>query len=164
MRLNYLFVPLRYKIVLGDTQEQVFGARAFFSFGVYYAQLRSADVKWFVDDQEVDLLTFHQSQDRNDNIETIEALLGAGRNDLSDDADLFEQQDFGVLWTWGVRFFLGSPLAFNMELMGGYGLGEINAEAWRLKNNSGIYEKSNNGFLAFRLSLGYYFGLVGEKK
>ena len=69
----------------------------------------------------------------------------------------FQSTDVGVMISFGVRSFISDGLAFNFELIGGYGLNDINAEDWRLRNASNIYEASNNAFGGVQIGLVYYF-------
>lgn len=157
VKLNYLMIPLSYKMVFGDTESNSYATRAFFSIGGYVAFLNRAETTWILDRNDVSLVEFHQSQNRNVNILDIAQL--ANGSDLEDDKDQFESIDFGVTFNLGVRTFLSEGLALNLEFLGGYGLGDMNAEGWRLNNSSGEYDASNNAFGGVQMGLHYYFGL-----
>ena len=157
VELNYIMIPLSYKMVFGDTESNSYATRAFFSIGGYVALLNRAETTWTLDRNDVSLVEFHQSQNRNGNILGIIEL--ANGSDLEDDKDQFESVDFGVTFSLGVRTFLSEGLALNLELLGGYGLGDMNAEDWRLNNSSGGYDASNNAFGGVQMGLHYYFGL-----
>lgn len=155
VELNYIMIPLSYKMVFGDTETNSYATRAFFSIGGYVALLNRAETTWSLDGKEVSLVDFYQSQ--NGNILEIAQL--AGGSDLEDDKDQFESVDFGVTASVGFRTFITEGLAINLEFLGGYGLGDMNAEDWRLKNSSGDYDASHNAFGGVQLGLHYYFGL-----
>lgn len=157
VELNYIMIPLSYKMVFGDTEINSYATRAFFSVGGYVSFLKRAETTWTLDRNDVSLIDFHSSQNPNGDILTLAQL--AGGSDLEDDKDQFESVDFGVTLSFGVRTFLSEGLALNLELLGGYGLGDINAEKWRLNNSKGIYEASNNAFGGVQMGLHYYFGL-----
>ena len=157
VELNYIMIPLSYKMVFGDTEINSYATRAFFSLGGYVALLSRAETTWMLGREEVSLVDFHQSQNRNGNILGIAQL--ANGSDLEDDKDQFESVDFGVTLSFGVRTFLTEGLALNFEILGGYGLGDMNAEEWRLENSTGTYDASNHAFGGVQLGLHYYFGL-----
>lgn len=157
VELNYIMIPLSYKMVFGDTESNSYSTRAFFSIGGYVALLNRAETTWTIDRDEVSLVEFHQSQNRNGNILGIAQL--ANGSDLEDDKDQFESVDFGATFSLGVRTFLTEGLALNIEILGGYGLGDLNAEEWRLNNSDGKYDASNNAFGGVQMGLHYYFGL-----
>jgi len=112
---------------------------------------------WIFDDKDVSFIDFHQSQNSSTDILTLAQL--AGGSDLEDGKDHFQSIDFGGTFSLGVRTFLTEGLALNFEFLGGYGLGDLNAEKWRLKNSSGVYNAANNAFGGVQLGLHYYFGL-----
>ena len=157
IELNYVMIPLSYKMVFGDTETNSYATRAFFSIGGFVAFLNRAETTMIVDRDEVSFLDFHSSQNPSVDILTLTQL--AGGSDLEDDKDHFESIDFGVTLSIGVRTFLTDGLALNFELLCGYGLSDINAEKWRLKNSTGVYDASNNAFGGVQLGLHYYFGL-----
>ncbi|MFK7775912.1 MAG: hypothetical protein AB8F94_27560 [Saprospiraceae bacterium] len=157
VELNYIMIPLSYKMVFGDTELNSYATRAFFSIGGYVAILNRAETTWTLGREEASLVDFHSSQSRNGNILGIAQL--ANGSDLEDGKDQFESVDFGVTLSLGVRTFLTEGLALNLELLGGYGLGDMNAEEWRLNNSSGVYDASNNAFGGVQMGLHYYFGL-----
>ena len=81
-------IPLTYKIVLGDTQTDKYDTRAFsFSLGGYFASLTKADITWRLSNEEVSFLVFQQSQQRNANINALQAMLNG--NDLDDEKRAF---------------------------------------------------------------------------
>ncbi len=157
VELNYIMIPLSYKMVFGDTETNSYATRAFFSIGGYVSLLSRAETTWTLERDDVSLVDFHQSQNRNGNILGIIQL--ANGSDLEEDKDQFESIDFGVTFSLGVRTFLSEGMALNLELLSGYGLGDLNAEEWRLNNSSGAYDASNNAFGGVQMGLHYYFGL-----
>jgi hypothetical protein len=157
VELNYIIIPLSYKMIFGDTEINSYATRAFFSVGGYVSFLNRAETTWTLDGKDVSFIDFHSSQNPSGDILNLAQL--AGGSDLEDGKDHFESVDFGVILSFGVRTFLTEGLALNFELLGGYGLGDLNAEKWRLENSTGIYEASNNAFGGVQLGLHYYFGL-----
>lgn len=155
--LNYMMIPLSYKMIFGDTEMNSYATRAFFSVGGYVSFLNRAETTWTLDRKDVSFIDFQSSQNPSGDILKLAQL--AGGSDLEDGKDHFESVDFGVTLSFGVRTFLTEGLALNFELMGGYGFSDLSAEKWRLENSIGIYEASYNAFGGVQLGLHYYFGL-----
>lgn len=157
VELNYIMLPLSYKLVFGDTETNSYATRAFFSIGGYFSILNRAETNWTIDRKKSDMISFFESTDPGADILGIAQL--AGGSDLEDDKDFFQSFDYGVLASFGFRTFLSEGLAVNFEFIGGYGLGDINAEAWQINNSLGTYTASNNLFAGVQLGVHYYFGL-----
>lgn len=157
IEMNYIMIPLSYKLVFGDTESNSYATRAFFSVGTYLSFLNQAETTWTIGRDDVSLIDFHSSQNPNGDILQLAQL--ANGSDLEDEKDYFESIDYGVTLSFGVRTFLGEGLALNLEILGGYGLGDINAEEWRLNNSVGEYDPSNNTFGGVQMGIHYYFGL-----
>lgn len=157
VELHYIMIPLSYKMIFGDTETNSYATRAFFSIGGYFSFLNRAETIWSIDGEDVSFIDFYSNQNSSGDILQLAQL--AGGSDLEDDKDQFESVDFGVTASIGFRTFITEGLAINFEFLGGYGLGDMNAEDWRLKNSSGIYDASNNAFGGVQLGLHYYFGL-----
>ena len=162
VELNYLMIPLSYKMVLGRTGLEQSSFRAFFSVGGYFSLLQNANTSWFLSENEVSFLTFQQSQNRNKAIAKVEDLL-SGNNDLEDQSEFYESSDFGVTISFGMRYMAVSGFAINFEILGGYGFSDVNSTDWRLLNDNGIYEKTNNLFGGIQFGIAYYFGIEGER-
>jgi hypothetical protein len=61
----------------------------------------------------------------------------------------------------GARIPFGEKLFMDATLNFGYGLKDINAEDWQIKNGSGIYDPSHNAFAGLKIGLAYLL-LGGE--
>jgi len=157
VELNYIMIPLSYKMVFGDTEINSYATRAFFTIGGYVSFLNRAETVWSIAEQKVSLVDFYQSQNPNVDVLTLAQL--AGGSGLENGKEQYESIDFGATFSLGVRTFVKEGLAINIEFIGGYGLGDLNAEKWRLKNTSDVYETSHNAFGGVQLGVHYYFGL-----
>ncbi|MBR9922588.1 MAG: PorT family protein [Bacteroidetes bacterium] len=153
--LNYMHIPILYRLVSGDAAEGKTGTRFSFSFGPYIGLLLNSNIDWSVNEMSYSMASFHQSQNRNPNIAEIKAMLNAD-GEPDDYNDLFGNTDFGLTGSLGVRSYLSETLFLRLDLFGGFGFSDLNAEAWQFVNSQGEYKKTQNVFGGIRLGLGIW--------
>ena len=156
--LEYWQIPLVLNLGINNAAN---GNVIYIAVGGYYGSLSSANIDWKIDGNEVTLVTFHESQNRNPNIDQIKAKLGSSE-DPADYKELFNKADFGAILGIGAKWKLSGQLGLITELRGGYGLADINAEDWQLPRTDETYKKSTNAFGGIRIGLSYSFGNSGE--
>ncbi len=153
--LRYIQVPLIYTRIFGEDPNNYDGdVRIYGSIGLQFAYLQDANLEWYADDKELDMLNFiDHVPGRNANIETIKA---QGAPAL--DRDLYQDYDFGGLISLGIIKHLSYDTAISAEIRGSIGFLDMNAVPWRYPNRFDIYEPSRNAHGGLHINLYHYFG------
>ncbi|MCB0706956.1 MAG: outer membrane beta-barrel protein [Saprospiraceae bacterium] len=156
VKLDYLHIPVLYRLVSSDVSSGRIGTRFSLAVGPYFGILLNSNIDWALDGDAVSMAQFHMSQNRNPNIAEIKTMLGADGNP-EDYSTLFESLDIGLTGSLGVRSYFTEELFLNAEVIAGFGFQDINSEPWRYDNSQGEYKKTQNLFGGIRIGLGYFF-------
>jgi len=150
--LDYLMIPASYKIVFGSMGNYQQAFRGLFSVGGYFGSLRKAKTTYAISDTEVPFLQFHQSQNLNPKVNSLQNWVDENGS-LLDEKALFENIDLGVQASIGMRFQSASGVALNIEFIGGYGLQNVNSQ-----QVMDVADKAtNNLWGGVQIGLAYYF-------
>jgi len=140
IKLNYITVPLMIRMSVGGKVLRFYAAA-----GPQFAFLSSAKQDYLKNG--VPLPKFYNPE--------IHDSIDVSKNDIKDrysSFDLMARIDLGL----DIIFF--NRLAFNIGISTAYGLTDINATDWRLKNNKGEYKASHNFYAGLNFGLRYCFG------
>ena len=155
IKLDYLAVPLMYKLVL-NAQKSRYDAATRFSNNKWYlmgglqpAYLLSAAVRYEIDDQQTDFISF-VTEGGNNNQEQIQSM-GPPEND----EDLYNNFDLSLVGGVGMFMRFQPRWILLVEIRGGLSLLDINAEEWRLPSSSGSYNASRNMFIGIHAGIAY---------
>lgn len=150
--IEYMQVPIIYKFNFDpNIRWEPDRLSRYVFLGLQYSFIQTADVDWFIDGLPVDMIKFISQGSLNDNIEEILEMGFYGR-----DIALFEKTDYGVLFGAGIQQLISYKFSFFAEFRGSIGFKDINAEAWRLPNNKGIYKGSNHLSVGIKVGFNYY--------
>ena len=139
VKLNYVTVPLLLRMSIGGKVLRFYGA-----VGPQLAFLTSANQDYLKNG--VPLPRFYNAE--------LHDSLDVSANDIKNryqSMDIMARVDLGL----DVIFF--SHLAINFGISSAYGLTDINASEWRLKNGKGEYKSSHNLYGGLNLGLRYCF-------
>jgi len=155
IHLTYIHIPAVYKYVFGDTKSYDFREIYKYIFvGVQLGYLIDAKIDWIRDGKNVafiDFISFGPYKDENKNLEEI---LNNGKIDR--DIEFFSKFDFSLVGGLGIQFFLSRKIMFFSEMVGNFGIRDVNAPRWRFRNNKKVYNQSLNLLAEFRLGLNFY--------
>ena len=158
VQFSLLSIPLMYRYQFKEAPGGYSGVGTetkpiwYLQGGVQADKMLSPEIKWRVDGTETDFLQF-VLEGGNPNQSIIESQ-GAPVSD----EELFTQWSVSAVAAGGFILYLNSTMRFTLELRGGIGITDINAEQWRLKNNENVYAASRNSFLG--LHAGIHFQLT----
>ena len=153
--LDYLAFPVLYRYLLSgksgayDKALKFNQPKWFIEGGIQPAILVSADASWTIDGQATDFLSFI-TDGGNPNLEQIEA-----NGQPASAEELFKDFDVVLVVGAGFQQDLQNNIRWYVELRGGIGLLDINADKWRLPNKEGIYGASRNSFLGIQVGLSF---------
>jgi hypothetical protein len=152
--INYslLSVPLLFRHQLSKPQEGYAGVGGskplwYFLAGVQIDRILSPEINWYLDGTAVDFLSFVQ-EGGNPNQQAIDNL-----GPPASATELFTQWDGMIIVGGGFQLPMSEVAYLSLELRGGVGLTDINAEPWRLNNNKGIYQASRLAFLGLHAGI-----------
>ena len=140
IQLNYVNVPLMLRMSVGGKVLRFYGA-----VGPQFAFLTSAKQDYLKNG--VPLPKFYNAE-INDSIDV-------SKNDIK---DRYQSMDIMARIDLGIDIIFFKHLAFNFGLSTAYGLTDINASAWRFKDNKGEYKPSHNLYGGLNFGLRYCFG------
>ncbi len=146
VKLNYLLIPLLFKYKTGGSV-----ARFYFLIGPQFALLLNAKQSYLKDGDPDDLTI----RDLGNNMHRISEETITSR---FTSYDIFARLDLGV------DISLLKFLVLNAGLNLNYGLTDINATDWRIKDSSGNYNASHNIFGGFNVGLCYVFDFNKNSK
>ena len=139
--LKYLNVPVFFKYSYGESR-----ARFRLLVGPQFCFLQKAEQSYLVNDQDFS----HDIKDKEGN------LFDAGAKNIK---DRFNNMDIAVVLDLGADIFLITDMLYlSVAARMFYGLTDINASAYQLKNYDGNYEPSHNAGVTFNLGIHYIIG------
>jgi hypothetical protein len=144
LKLKYNMIPVMLKFNGTGSKVNFLGG-----VGVIFANLKEAQQEWLRDGQPF-------TETRENPITGQDFDLGQ-----ADVTDRFIKNDIMINLDLGARIPFGEKLFMDATLNFGYGLKDINAEDWQIKNGSGIYDPSHNAFAGLKIGLAYLL-LGGE--
>jgi len=154
INLNYVSIPILYKLVLNRSSVG-YEAGATYSKPKWYllggfqpSLLLSANVRHEIDGNHTDFISFI-TEGGNPNLEEI---LTNGQPE--DDKELYNDVDISFVGGAGFHTHIQPSIIGFVELRGGIGLLDINADKWQLPGPNGTYNWSRNLFF------GIYAGMV----
>ncbi|MCX6286124.1 MAG: porin family protein [Bacteroidetes bacterium] len=145
VKLNYITVPLLLRLSVGGKV-----LRFYMAAGPQFAFLTSATQDYLKNGTP---LTRFYNPELKDSI-------NISQNDIK---DRYQSMDVMARVDFGLDIILLRHLAINFGLSSAYGLTDINASAWRLKNGKGEYKPSHNMYAGFNFGIRYCFGSFGKK-
>lgn len=157
IRIQYLQLPLLYKIIFDQKPGDDFRVSlSYIQGGLIMGYLIGADVRFYrethlghmVEESLTDFVT-HGRWNKN-----TDALLAAG--DPESDRELFRPFDINVEIVYGYQKFISRRTAIWVEVHGVFGITDINAPSWRLKNNYGTYFGSFNAYPGIKTGANIY--------
>ena len=155
IKLNYIVVPVMYKLVLNEPKSQ-YNAAAKFTNPKFYligglqpGFLASAEIRYEINDLQTDFITFI-TEGGNPNLEEIQNM-----DPPEEDEDLYNGFDLSVVGGLGMFVRFQREWSLFVEIRGGLSLTDINAEEWRLPSSSGSYRASRNMFIGLQVGLAY---------
>ncbi len=134
LRFNYHVVPLMFKFTGSENTVNFIGG-----FGILYAVMKEAEQTWTKDGEPWN------------NAE------GAGNTNVT---ERFNKKDIILNIEFGARIFVMDNLYIDATMNLGYGLTDINDEAWRTPNKDGMYNASHNAYGGIKVGVAYV--LFGE--
>lgn len=144
VNFQLISIPLIYRYQFSAAPEGYTGVgtkpKWFAGGGIQVNKILNPEINWYLDGQETDFLPF-VLEGGNPNQQVIESM-GAP----AEDEDLFSAWDAMLVASGGCRIGLSYLVSVTAELRGGIGITDINASAWRLENNDGVYRASRNTF------------------
>jgi len=154
---SLISIPVLYRYRLSREQEGYAGIGGskpiwYVLGGLQIDRILSPEITWYLDDSEVEFLEF-VLEGGNPNQQQIEEI-GAP---ASDD-EFFTKWDGMFVAGGGFQLPINQFIHLSLELRGGIGLTDINADSWKLKNNKGIYQASRLAF--FGLHTGIHIQLA----
>ncbi len=159
--LSYLQVPVLYKFVINRVQGVYdFGRRPnlFITAGPQLSVLMTSKVQYAIDGTDA---TWRQVDDAfiNDVIDPdIVALNPATEGEPVNSDDLFTPFALDAVLGMGLQMYIADDLLLFAEGRGFISVNDINAPAFRAKNNDQVYGASRNFAGGFRLGLVYHLG------
>ncbi len=115
--------------------------------GLQFDKFLSPEIDWNIDGVETEFLEF-VLEGGNPNQSIIESL-----GQPSSDEEFFTTWDLAFVAAGGFQLYMTPALHFTIEVRGGLGVTDINAEPWRLNNNHGTYGASRNSFLGLHAGI-----------
>lgn len=160
--LGYIQIPVLYKFVINRVQGVYdFGRRPniYIIAGPQFGMLLQSKVQYQINDQAA---TWVDVDNRFEPIfsidEEIEALNPATRGEPVNSDDLFTPFSLDAVLGMGLQMYIADDLLLFAEGRGFISVNDINAPAFRAKNNDQIYGASRNFAGGFRLGLVYHLG------
>lgn len=156
MRLDYVVVPLMYRLTLNPVAGTFAMAarntepRWYLAGGVQPGFLAAANNTYEVDGNRTDFISFI-TEGGNPNFDQIEQ-----NGTPESDKELYQSFDLSFTGAAGVELYVQKGIRVLVEVRGGLSLLDINAEQWRLPDDSGNYYASRNMF--FGLNMAVLFG------
>lgn len=150
--LNYFNVPVLFKYMVSKNAAGYQGVniarpRWFASGGIQVGKLTSGDIEWKINNALTNFSTF-VSDGGNPNQALLE------ENGVpADDLDFFREVDVVFVTAFGFHSEINPYILTTIELRGGIGLTDINAETWRLPNRRGVYGASRTTFLGIHAGI-----------
>ena len=157
IRYALLSIPLLYKVQFTEPPSGYAGVGSelkphwYILGGIQADRIMSPEIQWRLDGGTTEFLPF-VLEGGNPNQDVLEAM-----GEPSSDADLFTQWDAMLIAAGGFELYTNAQLSFTVELRGGIGLTDMNAEVYRLDNNRGVYAASRNAFLGLHLGGAWRF-------
>jgi len=139
IRLKYNMIPIMFKFTGNESRVNFIGG-----FGILYAMLSEAEQIWQKDGN--DFSTSATGEDING-----EEFTYTSKNVTS----RFEKNDIILNFELGARIMIIDNLYADATLNFGYGLKDINAEAFRIPNSDGAYTASHNAYGGFKVGVAY---------
>jgi hypothetical protein len=138
LKLNYLNVPLFFKYSYGESV-----ARFRLLVGPQFSFLQKAEQAYTINGKD-----FHQNV-VNEEGESFDA----GAKDIK---DRYNSSDIFIVLDLGADIFLVEDMLYlSTGIRMAYGLTDINASAYQMKNGEGNYDPSHNASVVFRLGINY---------
>jgi len=139
VKLSYITVPVMAHISFGG---KVF--RFYANLGPQFAFLTKATQSYLKDGNP--LPKFYNPE--------IKDSIDVSKTDIK---DRYKSMDIMARFDCGLDIILISHIGINIGVSGAYGLTDINASAWQLKNSDGVYKPSHNVYGGLNIGLRYCF-------
>jgi hypothetical protein len=157
VNIYYVQIPATFKYVFGRKRgydHEVFSPYVFGSVRLGYPFY--ADVRYYREDdsgilQEEDLVYFVTKGEWNLNTEVIRAL-----GNPEKDRQLFSWLDVELEAGGGYQYFVTRLIGLFAEVHAVYGLLDINAGEWRLRDVNGKYSGSHNFYAGLKIGANFY--------
>ena len=140
IKMNYLMIPILFKF---RTTGQI--ARFYFLVGPQLGYLISAKQSYYKQDQDYNEYTYNPNT--NKPIKVSESTITSRFNSI----DVFARIDFGADISLMPNLILNAGFSFA------YGLLDVNASDYHIKNADGNYNASHNAYGGFNVGLVYCF-------
>lgn len=150
--LNYFNVPVMFKYMVSENVSGYQGVNIakpkwFAGGGIQVGKLTSGSIEWKLNNSLTNFSTFI-SDGGNPNQALLE------ENGVpSDDLDFFQEVDVVFVASFGFHSELNPYILTTVELRGGIGLTDINADTWRLPNRMGVYGASRTTFFGLHAGI-----------
>jgi len=139
VQLSYITVPLMAHFSLGG---EVF--RFYANIGPQFAFLTKATQSYLQDGKPLPKIYNPEIKDSID----------VSKTDIK---DRYKSMDIMARFDFGLDIIIIKHIGINFGLSGAYGLTDINASDWKLKNHDGEYKPSHNVYGGLTLGLRYCF-------
>ena len=155
IKLNYIVVPVMYKLVLNEKASQYEAASTFSNNrwylmgGLQPGYLTSAAIRYEIDGRQTDFVSFI-TEGGNPNLEEIQSM-----DPPQEDEDLYNSFDLSLVGGIGMFLRFQPKWMVFVEVRGGVSLLDINAEEWRLPSSSGSYNASRNMYFGLHTGIAY---------
>lgn len=139
IKLKYNMIPIMFKFTGSESRVNFIGG-----IGILYAMLGSADQVWLEDENSISYPVMREDMN-GDEFNVV----------ATDVTDRFEKNDIILNFELGARIMIIDNLYADATLNFGYGLKDINAEAYRIPNTEGAYTASHNAYGGFKVGVAY---------
>ncbi|MDX1479624.1 MAG: hypothetical protein R3301_18055 [Saprospiraceae bacterium] len=152
--LNYWTVPVMFKYMVSPNSAGYRGVNIskpkwFVGGGLQYGKLARADIEWEINGLLTNFMTF-VTDGGNPNQAILEV-----NGTPADEKEFYQETDIVFVASWGFHSHLNPIVTATVELRGGIGLTDINAEIWRLENRQGKYGSSHSTFLGIHAGIAF---------
>ena len=138
LKFKYNIIPILLKYSSSKSRVNFLG-----SFGILIASMKQADQEWLKDGAAYSEIIVNPNTAKSFD-------LGA-----TDVTERFNKSDIILNLEVGAKIKIIEKLFVDATLNFGYGIKDINHTDWQIKNNSGVYDASNNVFGGVKVGVSY---------